>query len=221
MCLAVGLWTVCAACTYLSPPFRSSRTLGSLFFCLSSVLHHASSVDSLPRGTLPTSTALRYPRPHAWNAAGKQTNRTPIFLGIVNRQAGPPSRRSDDGKNWDVSVPMVMNNEMLEGFAAYLGIDCVQHASYVRNVEHSWEVERRRHVEIGARNDKMRVPLVFCVAAVFHTIFVASRGDEDHEVSTSRTHDKIILSLKNYQEFVIWTYYDLTLLLFFSMVSQL
>lgn len=38
----------------------------------------------------------------------------------------------------------------------------------------------------------MRAPLVLCVAAVFHTIFVASR--EDHEVSTRVETDEIILS---------------------------
>ncbi|XP_011866291.1 PREDICTED: uncharacterized protein LOC105561155 [Vollenhovia emeryi] len=33
----------------------------------------------------------------------------------------------------------------------------------------------------------MRAPLVLCVAAVFHTIFVASQGNEDHEIQNSTT----------------------------------
>lgn len=44
-----------------------------------------------------------------------------------------------------------------------------------------------------ARSDKMRVLLVIFVAAVFHSIFVASRGDEDHQVSTYIYEPKTIL----------------------------
>lgn len=86
MCLAVDLWTVCAACTYLPPRSDLPKlSLGSLFFCLSSVLHHASSVDSLPRGTLPTSLRVR--------TRGMR---------LVNKQIG---RRFSSGLSTDNLVP--------------------------------------------------------------------------------------------------------------------
>lgn len=77
-----------------SPRSGSSRTLGSFADpFLSSVLHHASSVGSLPR-----THVSRYPR--ARNATDKQINqRRRFFFESVNRPARRSERREKNGRS--------------------------------------------------------------------------------------------------------------------------